>query len=244
MNSSCVLRSLALVLGLLTVSVSAQKPGEGPTYEPVSYHDYGWVEVGYAYMPNFDATLSTVTPGGVVNQDVRMEMGPGFAAHGGLGETFSRWISAELVGGFYYHDVDQVSIGGGVTRGLNASVMQAPAMVNLVVHVPLQSRFKPVFGGGAGAVFSWLNLDDQISLGGRVVHVDGSPTEVTFAYQAFAGLRYQHGDGASVALTYRFTASGSPTWELSDAVTGASVADMKAHDLCVHSINLGFYIGF
>jgi opacity protein-like surface antigen len=67
---------------------------------------------------------------------------------------------------------------------------------------------------------------------------------VTFAYQAFAGLRYQHGDGASVALTYRFTASGSPTWELSDAVTGASVADMKAHDLCVHSINLGFYIGF
>jgi len=67
---------------------------------------------------------------------------------------------------------------------------------------------------------------------------------VTFAFQAFAGLRYQYGDGAVVSLTYRFTGVGSPTWGLDDASTGDSVANLKAHDLLVHSVTLGFHIGF
>jgi hypothetical protein len=203
------------------------------------------VEAGYAYLPDFDATLTMVTTNMVTNQDARMEMGPGFAAHGGLGETFSRYVSAELLGGFYYHNVDQFTMVGGVPRGLDADLMQAPVMVNLVLQFPLRSRLTPVLGGGAGAVFSWLDVDDQISTGtGSVLRVEGSSTEVTFAYQAFAGLRYRHGDGASVSLTYRFTGSGSPTWGLEDAQTGDSVVDVKAHDLFVHSINLGFHIGF
>jgi opacity protein-like surface antigen len=245
MKSSRILLVTTATLGLIALSAVAQRPGEGPTYEPVSAGEYGWVEVGYAYTPDFDATLSTVTTNGWLSRDAKMELGPGFALQGGLGQSFSRWISAELVGGFYYNDVDQMSIGGGMTRGLDASLMQAPAMVNLVVHVPVRWRLQPVLGAGAGAMFSWLNVDDQISMGdGRIVRVDGSSTEVTFAYQLFAGLRYRHGDGASIALTYRFTGVGSPTWGLEDAVTGESVADVKAHDLCVHSLNLGFYMGF
>ena len=245
MNPPNSLRCAAVSFFLLAHSVAAQEQTPARYYDPTPFQEYGWVEFGYAHLPAFDATLSTVTTNGVVNQDLELEMGPGFAVHGGLGESFSRWISAELLGGFYYHGVDEATSASGVGRGLDADLFQVPIMLNLVVHVPLKSRLTPVLGGGAGAVFSWLDVDDQIPTGdGNTLRVDGSSTEVTFAYQAFAGLRYQRGDGAAVSLTYRFTGVGSPTWGLDDADTGSSVADLKGHDLCVHSLTLGFHIGF
>jgi opacity protein-like surface antigen len=245
MNPPNTLRRLAASLFLLAGSVAAQERAPAPSYDPTPFREYGWVEFGYAHVPAFDATLSSVSSNGVVNQDLRMEMGPGFAVHGGLGESFSRWISAELLGGIYYHNVDEVSGADGAGRGFDASLLQVPIMVNLVVHVPLRSRLTPVLGGGAGAVISWLDVENQLPIGGgNVLQVNGSSTEVTFAYQAFAGLRYQYGDGAVVSLTYRLTGVGSPTWGLDDADTGDSVANLKAHDLLVHSLTLGFHISF
>jgi len=245
MNPSNAFRCFSAVLCLLAGSVAAQEQTVLPLPDPTPFREYGWVEFGYAHVPAFDATLSSVSSNGVMNQDLRMEMGPGFAVHGGLGESFSRWISAELLGGIYYHNVDELSGADGAGRGFDASLLQVPILVNLVVHVPLRSRLTPVLGVGAGAVISWLDVEDQLPIGGgNILQVNGSSTEVTFAYQAFAGLRYQYGDGAVVSLTYRFTGVGSPTWGLDDAVTGRSVADLKAHDLCVHSLTLGFHIGF
>jgi opacity protein-like surface antigen len=203
------------------------------------------VEFGYAHLPTVDATVSTVSTNGITSQDVEMDMGPGFAVHGGLGESFSRWVSAELLGGFYFHNVDEVSGAGGAGRGLDGDLMQVPVLVNLVVHVPLKSRFTPVVGGGAGAVFSWLDVEDQVQAGdGTLVSVDGSSTEITFAYQAFAGLRYRHGDNGVISLTYRLTGVGSPTWGLDSANEGDPSVDVEAHDLIVHSLTLGFHIGF
>jgi len=245
MNASPILHRYALSFFVFAGSVAAQEVTPARSYDPTPFQEYGWVEFGYAHIPAFDVTLSAVTADGVVNQDLELEMGPGFAVHGGLGESFSRWISAELLGGFYYHGVDEATGAGGVGRGLDADLFQVPIMLNLVVHVPLRSRLTPVVGGGAGAVISWLDMDDQISIGdGNILRVNGSSTEVTFAYQAFAGLRYQYGDGAVVSLTYRLTGVGSPTWGLDDADTGRSAADLKAHDLFVHSITLGFHLGF
>jgi len=245
MNPPISLRCATACLFLLAHPVTAQEPMPARSYDPTPFQEYGWVEFGYAHLPAFDATLSAVTTNGVVNQDLELEMGPGFAVHGGLGESFSRWISAELLGGFYYHSVDDMTGPDGGWQVLNADLFQVPVMLNLVIHVPLKSRLTPVLGGGAGAVFSWLDVDDQIPTGdGNTLRVDGSSMEVTFAYQAFAGLRYQHGDGAAVSLTYRFTGVGNPTWGLDDADTGRSVADLKAHDIGVHSLTLGFHVGF
>jgi len=245
MNTPTPLHCVAASWLLLTGSVVAQERAPAPPYDPTPFREYGWVEFGYAHMPTFDATLSAVTSNGVVSQDLELKMGPGFAVHGGLGESFSRWISGELLAGFYYNSVDEATGAEGAGRAWEASLLQVPVMLNLVVHVPLRSRLTPVVGGGAGAVFSWLDVDDQLSVGdGGRLQVNGSSTEVTFAFQAFAGLRYQYGDGAVVSLTYRFTGVGSPTWGLDDASTGDSVANLKAHDLLVHSVTLGFHIGF
>ncbi len=237
-------RCLNALLGLVAVSLAAQESATVP-YGPTPFREYGWVEFGYAHLPTFDATLSTLTPGGTLSQDLQMKMGPGFAVHGGLGESFSRWISGELLSGFYYHSLDEVTGAGASASRFDTSVLQVPIMLNLVVQVPLHSRLKPVLGAGAGAVISWLDVNDQLAAGdGTYLYVNDSSTEVTFAWQAFGGVRYQYGDSASVSLMYRYTGVGSPTWSLEETGTGRTVADLHAHDIGVHTIALGFQIAF
>ncbi len=242
-NRTC--RCLNAVLCLVAISLVAQESGPVPSYGPAPFREYGWVEFGYAHLPTFDATLSTLTASGTLSQDLQMKMGPGFAVHGGLGETFNRWISGELLGGFYYHGLDEATGAGASGNRFDTSLLQVPIMLNVVVQVPLRSRLKPVLGAGAGAVISWLEVNDQLTTGdGTYLYVNDSSTEVTFAWQAFGGVRYQYGDGARVSIMYRYTGVGSPTWSLEETGTGRSVADLHAHDIGVHSISLGFQIAF
>ena len=128
MNSSLTLRCLTAVMCLLAGAAVAQDRAPAPSYDPTPFREYGWVEFGYAYLPAFDATLSAVTTNGVVDQDLELKMGPGFAVHGGLGESFSRWISGELLAGFYYHGVDEATGADGAGRAWDVSLLQVPVM--------------------------------------------------------------------------------------------------------------------
>lgn len=207
--------------------------------------EYGWVEFGGAVIPDLDARIGMTSATGTVNSDVKLRLSPGFSVNGGLGERFNEWLAAEIQGGFLYHNVDEVEGPGDSVRSLDANLLQVPVFFNLVFELPLKSRFTPYAGVGAGALINWLDIDDRIATGGpEPVEVDDSSTEVNFAYQAFAGGRLRMGDQGVIELTYRFMGGASPNWSLKEAETGDSIGNLKADDIFVHALTLGFVVEF
>lgn len=232
------LPSIALA-GLLVL------PLTGLTEDIPWSREYGWVEFGGAVIPDLDARLGVTGGTGTVHSDLELELSPGFSVNGGLGERLGDWLAVEIQGGFLYHNVDEVNAADGSFRSLDASLMQVPVFFNFVFELPLRSRFTPYAGVGAGAMINWLDIDDQIAAGDSgVVSVDGSSTEVNFAYQAFAGGRLRMGDQGVLELTYRFMGCSSPNWSLKAEDTGDTIANLKADDIFVHALTVGFIVEF
>ncbi|MCL4177804.1 MAG: outer membrane beta-barrel protein [Verrucomicrobia bacterium] len=232
------LPSIALA-GLLVL------PLTGSTEDIPWSREYGWVEFGGAVIPDLDARLGVTGGTSTVHSDLELELSPGFSVNGGLGERLSDWLAVEIQGGFLYHNVDEVNAADGSFRSLDASLMQVPVFFNFVFELPLRSRFTPYAGVGAGAMINWLDIDDQIAAGDSVVvSVDGSSTEVNFAYQAFAGGRLRMGDQGVLEITYRFMGCSSPNWSLKAEDTGDSIANLKADDIFVHALTVGFIVEF
>ena len=204
------------------------------------WNEYGWSEIGVSAIPEFNATLSSSSQGSPFSEALSLKMNPGFAVHGGLGQRFLPWLSAEMEGGFYYNDVDEAHSASG-TRSFNGSLMQVPILLNVIVHLPEKHPVVPFAGAGFGARINWLDLDDSVSLGDAgVVELEDSSTETSLAYQAFAGLRFNVRPDAAFFLVYRFNGAISPDWSLKEAGTDDTVATLKARDMCVHTLGLGF----
>jgi opacity protein-like surface antigen len=207
--------------------------------------EYGWAEFGGAMIPDLDARIGITGGTGTVNSDLKLKLSPGFSVNGGLGERFNDWFGVEVQGGFLYHNVDEVDGPGDAFRSLDASLLQVPLFFNFVFELPLRSRLTPYAGIGAGAIINWIDIDDQIATGAaESVSVDDSSTEINFAFQAFAGGRLRMGDQGVIELTYRFMAGGSPNWSLKEADTGDTIGNLKADDLFVHALTLGFLVEF
>jgi opacity protein-like surface antigen len=207
--------------------------------------EYGWAEFGGAIVPDIDARIGITGGAGSTDSDVKLQLSPGFSVNGGLGERFNDWFAVEIQGGFLYHNVDEVKGQGGAFRSLDASLLQVPVFFNVVFELPLRSNLTPYAGVGAGAMINWLDIDDQIATGGaEPVSVDDSSTEVNFAFQAFAGGRLRMGDQGVIELTYRFMAGGSPTWSLKEEDTGDTIGNLKADDIIVHALTIGFLVEF
>ncbi len=230
---------LCWVLALLT-SLSAR----GDT-NAVQWSQYAWSEIGGSVIPKFNATLSSTLPGSIFSEDLKLTMSPGFAAHGGLGQRFLPWLSAEVEGGFYYNEVDEARFPGGQSRSFNGTLLQVPILLNVIFHLPDTHPVVPFAGAGVGARITWLDMNDSVSLGSAgVVRLDDSSVEASPAYQAFAGLRFNLQPDAAFMLIYRFNGGISPTWSLNDAVTGANVANLKAHDMFIHTLDIAFCVRF
>jgi len=230
---------LAVGAALVLISAPSLTAAEPLTSE------YAWVEGGVSIVPDFDARLSAVLQEQTLNENLKLEMSPGFSAHGGFGERFLPWLSGEIEGGFYYNDVDTISQGSVAMPHFGGTLMQVPIMLNAVFHLPEDRRWVPFAGAGVGARLTWFNADGVIFQGKEgAVEVEDSSTEVSFAYQLFAGLRLNLQDDSLVALIYRFNGAISPDWDLKDAYTGSKIANLEADDLCVHTISLGFYMRF
>jgi len=231
---------LAVGLGLPTLALAQQTAPDGYYHTPNSY---GWVEVGGSLVPEFSSTLQSSLSS--FQQQGTFEMKPGFAANGGFGQWLDTWLAMEVQAGFLYNGIDSFQPDNADSVSFSGSLMQVPMLLNGMVEAPLKGRIKPFAGAGFGAVMSWLNVDQSLDLGESTpVSIDGSSTEFSFAYQLSAGVRYDLPGDAFVALTYRYLGAGSPTWSLKESGSGQSVANLSADSINVHSLTLGFFLGF
>src|SRR5919109_2995613 len=98
-------------------------------------------EAGVALQQNVDVE---------VPQTVELEFDPGVRFDIGAGYRFSDSLAVEVQVGYVFNSIDLI---GGVDPsdvGVDLDLQQIPITANLIYTFPLESRFKPFVGGGAG----------------------------------------------------------------------------------------------
>jgi opacity protein-like surface antigen len=127
-----------------------------------------------------------------------------------FGYAFNKYIEAGIELGFNGTTID--SIPGYSLR--NAQYYNVPFLANVTFSYPIPHTFlTPYIGGGAGgsdAIFD----PDQMSNGSGPgsVAVYGSENDVVFAWEAYAGLRFQFTPNMSLGLGYKYFATGDPNF--------------------------------
>lgn len=108
----------------------------------------------------------------------------------------------------------------------DAEVRSWTAMGNLWLDVPLPARFLLSVGGGAGASFHDLEVDDTVVAG-------SSNSDTAFSWQVGAGLGYAVNDWLTLEIGYRYRDMGEVEAQLRPIGGGARVGDYEL-DLVAH----------
>lgn len=193
---------LAAVTALVLITVPAgraqDRPGVVYVMKPVPFYVSG--QVGGVLME--DLTFKNF--GGAKNA-----VDPGFRGSVSIGADLSDYVAAEFETGFLVNQLDNSStqpISAIADRGF---LYQVPLLANVIFKAPLRNGITPYIGGGAGGIASSLYLErgDDWS----------SDTDVTFAYQAMAGIKLALNRNMEIGLGYKFLATPDHTWFPNDS---------------------------
>jgi opacity protein-like surface antigen len=187
-------------------------------------------DTGYYVRPDIGGTWTPETElkeffgssGG--GRKVKFDPGARFGISGGY--KFCDWFSAEAQTGIMISSLDTIS---GANR-VDATFSNVPFLLNGRLQLPTHSRFTPYIGGGAGMSLATLDAD-PISLNGRTLN--GSDVDVVFAYQGFAGVRYELNDRMGLALEYHYFGTTEPAWDARHASGHLKFGGIETHALTV-----------
>jgi OmpA-OmpF porin, OOP family len=165
------------------------------------------------YINNF---FLGVNAGGAFQQQVAIQNGfnglpgdlkfsPGWTVDGDVGYSFSRFLSADLDCGIIWNNI--TTVGDQPLAGVgSAHLAEIPLLVDGVFTYPL-GHFKPYLGAGLGSA---VGIFDSSNIPGSGPSF--SDTDVTFAYQAEAGLKYSLSHNIELGLAYRFVGTSRHSW--------------------------------
>lgn len=154
---------------------------------------------------------------------------PGFSFDIAGGYQFTPWLGVELETGFLFNAFEESS---------DASLTQVPFMANAVVQCNHFKRFVPFVGVGVGGVASIFTIDENVD----GIYLEGSDSDAVFAYQAFAGVRYDFNDRMGIGLMYRFMGTMGPEWDVEG--DGFGDEQIALDDIFTHSISVMFHMQF
>lgn len=174
---------------------------------------------------------------GPVAPGTKVRLDPGFRAGLAGGYQALDWLAGEVELGAMENTVRSID---GATRVHDATFANVPLLFNVKFQCPNQSHFTPYAGAGAG--FSEAIFDvGKVTIGGVSLHGDDADT--VFAYQAFAGVRYQLNEQMGISLEYRYFVAESPTWQ-ADFVSGTGSDTMRFGRSQTHALSLAFEFRF
>lgn len=161
----------------------------------------------------------------VPTRGTELELDPGARLSVAGGYNFCPTFGVQLETGFIHNSVDGSD--GDMSLG------HVPLLADVVFRYDQpDSKWVPYAGAGAGGDLSIISLD-------HVGGVDGSDSDLVFAWQLFAGLRYKLNDNMSIGGGYKFYSANGATWDVED-----SSGDIRTGRAQVHSIGIDFNIKF
>ena len=191
-------RVALLLLGLSAVGASAQDnsstpPEAGPIFR---------MGVGPSFFRNSQLTQF----GGPVSSPVAYKTGA--ALDTAVGWAFNPYVALDFETGFIGAEIDNVP---GYTSH-NTSLYNVPFLADVTFSYPIpHTGFIPYAGGGLGGADVIFDTD-SFRQNSTLNTVFGAESDVVFAGQAFAGLRFQISRNMSLDLGYKFFATADPTF--------------------------------
>lgn len=194
----------------LTLGMAAAKAADiEPTPEPASWYVslFGgatWlddVDVSYDYNGN--------------PNDAELDSKTGFIVGGAIGtHLFTDDLRVEIEAAYSENKLKQIDFDGpGGQYDISGKFGILTFMGNLWYDIPLSDEIKPYLGGGAGVAI----VDGDFHYSGDDADAFNS-TEVAFAFQLGAGLRWAVTDNITLDVGYRFRGIDGPTFDGGDFV--------------------------
>src|SRR5947207_3256132 len=132
-----------------------------------------------------------VTPGSKVKFD------PGVRVGVAAGYFLTDWFAAEGEIGVLANNISSIT----EAERVDAVYSNVPFLINARFQCPHNGRIAPYFGGGVGGSVATLDAD-HIRL--NDTRLDGAMSDVVFAYQAFAGVRFKITENMGLSVEYRY----------------------------------------
>jgi len=149
-----------------------------------------------------------------------LELDTGTRFGGSVGYYVTRNISVEFNTGWLWNSLSDID---------DSSLRRMPFVVNGIYNLQLGSKFEPYVGAGIGGVFSILQIDDA--------GVEDDDGDVTFGWQALAGIRYKFRENMSLGLGYKYLFNGENDFD----IESSKVRLENGHN---HSIGVVFNMSF
>jgi opacity protein-like surface antigen len=189
-----------MVAGLTLCLGAAAAPAQSNYYLPPDAGPYFRVGVGPAFFEDGQLTQF----GGPVSSKVDFQTG--LALNAAFGWDFNKYVAVDFETGLIGAKINNVP---GFSSA-NSDLYNVPLLVNVTVSYPIpRTNVTPYVGagvGGADVVFETDNFNDGVTT------VTGSESDMVFAGQVFAGLRFQLYHRISLDLGYKYFATGNPTF--------------------------------
>lgn len=130
-----------------------------------------------------------------------------------FGYAFNRYVAAGLEFGINATTIDTIS---GFTLS-DAEFYNIPFLANVTFSYPIpHSLVTPYIGGGAGgsdSVFDPSNMSqNDLADNNPYKSISGREDDVVFAWEAYAGLRFQLNPYMTLGIGYKYFGTGNPSF--------------------------------
>ena len=171
---------------------------------------------------------------------LKLEPGPQFSVAGGY--HFNNWLGVQAETGFMVNRVENLNNDGyddfDDDYDRDSYLSHLPLLIDVVLRYDQPDcKWVPYAGVGAGGDVSVLSLQNVRAPNGSTV--DGTSSELVFAWQAFAGLRYKFRPNMSIGGGYKFYSANGATWDV-DNTSG----EIKSGTAQIHSVVVDFTWSF
>lgn len=168
--------------------------------------------------------------GGPVSQNVEFDVGFNFDA--AIGYAFNKYLAADFEFGFNGADIDSTS---GFFVNEDTVLYNAPFLVNVTFSYPIpRTIITPYIGAGVGGS---LTVFDTDGFGNSTDAVFGDDTDVVWAWQAFAGVRFELNKQVSLGLGYKYFVTEESSFSYPPLIPGSGPDFRVAFDgLRSHSV--------
>jgi opacity protein-like surface antigen len=175
---------------------------------------------------------------GSVDPGTKLRFDPGVRIGFVGGYQLNDYIALEGETGVSANTIHSVT-GGDVH---NATYSNIPFLANLRLEVPARGPVTPFIGGGLGGSAAGISCENgHMDLNGT--RLTGNDETVVFAYQAFAGLRFDLNRQMSICLEYHYFATTGPTWTANEAF-GTDTDRLRFAGVTSHAVSAAFNFRF
>jgi len=170
---------------------------------------------------------------GPVAPGSKIKLDPGFRFGVTAGYDVCDWFGFEGELGVFANKISGITA---ATQVQDAYFENLPFLVNAKLHLPYWYRLSPYIGAGVGGSASVLDVD-HVTINDVTLH--GNDSEVVFAWQALAGLRFMITKNMGVSVEYRYFVADGARWTADDAFGTANDQARFGHSY-THSASVSF----